>query len=413
MDVLSGRFLGVKKALSHQEHWRASPELTKRLFAELKEQPAAVEAAKQREKQRKQAYLHALLKTDGPCCRQDPAWLEAKFDQLMEKADSKALQMPSAEQMTWRWAFELADRDDRRYFAYKFQYAVYSDMVDQRASASGVTSGAPRLNGGAELLNVSKRIFSDAAYCIKHIKNMVANGTAEPEPIGAPPSMPRAVESVIFRLASKLRSHRLPVYKNLLIYHAQVAISGTKAALNFAKIDADGKYKLDMDGGLMWDYNKWDNWVYRRFIGDRRAVRMLGVLEPPSQLPRPPTVIALCASTCLTPHCRKARPRASRLFSMCLAPSGIRLRPWSLTSVVTCNALSCVRTCRTHFLFRFRMLAPCPTHTRKQPPPSPPRQRRQDEGIAFYNENYDEKDVDEEGVPKEPIAFWFPEERWR
>ena len=36
-----------------------------------------------------------------------------------------------------------------------------------------------------------------------------------------------------------------------------------------------------------------------------------------------------------------------------------------------------------------------------------------DEGIAFYNENYDEEDKDEAGVPKEPIAFWFPEERWR
>lgn len=271
MDVLSGRFPGVKKALSHEEHWRASPELTKQLFAELKEQPTAVEAAKQREKQRKLAYLHTLTTGDGQCCREDPAWLEEKFDQLMEKANATALRMASAEQMTWRWTFEKASRDDRRYFAYKFQYAVYADLVDQAAG------GAPRLVGGSELLDLSKRIFSDAAYCIRHIKNMVANGTIEPEPVGAPPSMPREVESVIFRLASKLRSHRLPVYKSLLIYHAQVAISGTLAALNFAKTDADGEYELDMDGGLMWDYNKFDNWVYKRFIGDRRAVRMLGV----------------------------------------------------------------------------------------------------------------------------------------
>ena len=77
------------------------------------------------------------------------------------------------------------------------------------------------------LLELARRIFSNEAYSTKHIKNMVAAGREEPEPVGAPTSMPRAVESVLFRLASKLRSHRLPVYKSLIIYHAQQAIGGT------------------------------------------------------------------------------------------------------------------------------------------------------------------------------------------
>ena len=293
MDVLGGRFAGIKKALSHQDHRRASPELTRNLFEELKDQPAAVEMAKQRERQRKEAYLQALVAGDGPCCRQDLAWLENRFDHLMERADSTALEMSCDEQMTWRWTFELAPREDRRYFAYKFQFSVYSDMVESREG------GAQRLAGGAQLLEVSRRIFSDCAYCTKHIKTMVAKGIAEPEPVGAPRSMPREVESVLFRLAAKLRSHRLPVYKSLLIYHAKAAIAGTRAALNFARIGADGEYLLSEDNELSWDDVKWDNWVYRRFIGDRRAVRMLLILEPPLQ---PPCGRAGAASVCTNSH---------------------------------------------------------------------------------------------------------------
>ena len=88
---------------------------------------------------------------------------------------------------------------------------------------------------------------------------------------------------------------------------------------------------------------------------------------------------------------------------MCLALGGIPLRPWSLTSVVTFKPLSYVRVRRT------RPVLPSYVSSNLHRPC----QRRQDEGIAFYNENYDEQDVDEEGVPKEPIAFWFPEEKWR
>lgn len=36
-----------------------------------------------------------------------------------------------------------------------------------------------------------------------------------------------------------------------------------------------------------------------------------------------------------------------------------------------------------------------------------------DEGIAEINEEYDEMDKDENGIPKQPIAFWKKGEEWR
>lgn len=372
MDVLSGRFPGVKKAVEHQDNWGACRQLTTTLLSELKGCPAALEAAKLREHQRKTAYLHALSASDGIACRQDPEWLESKFDHLMTKASSEALRMPLEEQMTWRWTFERAPRDDRRYFAYKFQYAVYKGLVGQAAT------GAPRLTGGAMLLELARRIFSNEAYSTKHIKNMVAAGREEPEPVGAPTSMPRAVESVLFRLASKLRSHRLPVYKSLIIYHAQQAIGGTRAALNFAQTSPDGEYILDDDGGLLWDYKKLDHWVYRRFIGDRRDVR--------SNCPTRPLLHSASAylHTLIAPH-------ASRLH----------VPPLQEGAATGSQVILDVHRARWH---SFEAMEPYfRTHV----------QALVDEGIAFYNENYDEDDVDEEGVPKEPIAYWFPEEKWR
>ena len=91
------------------------------------------------------------------------------------------------------WCFELAEKDDRRYWSYKFQYTVYGDLV--AASEGGL------VKGGNALHSLAASIFGDAAYCSKQIKNCCRQEdlTERPEQ-GRPPTLfPRDVEAVLFR----------------------------------------------------------------------------------------------------------------------------------------------------------------------------------------------------------------------
>ena len=68
----------------------------------------------------------------------------------------------------------------------------------------------------------------------------------------------------------RLRECKVAVYKHTVIDYAMRLIGTHEAALNFARVH-DGEYVLNEDkdlGGFAWDMLKWDNWYYRRFLGD-------------------------------------------------------------------------------------------------------------------------------------------------
>lgn len=362
MAVLGGRFTSVKKALAHEEFRAASPKVTGETYDRLKGQPLAVQAAVGAESQRKQKQLALIVNSVEPSARDDMAWQEDQFEKLLARANASALRMPEQEKATWRWAFERTNRYDRRYFAFKFQYAVYSDLVEHKSST--------RLQGGNELYDLARYIFSDCAYCTRQIRHYALAKISEPSPMGAPTSMPRHVESVLFRLVSKLRSMRCPVYKSTVIFYAQTLLKGTAIQANFSQTDEHGDFKLDKHGRLQWDSIKFDNWVYRRLISDRKAVSLHAMHACTAPLPSPPP------------------------------PTPLPLA-WQEGVTTGRQVILDVHRAKWH---SFEAMEPYfRTHV----------QALVDEGIAFYNENYDEEDVDDNGVPKEPIAFWFPDERWR
>jgi hypothetical protein len=64
-----------------------------------------------------------------------------------------------------------------------------------------------------------------------------------------------------------------PVWRHTVVDLAKRLIGPHEAHINFALVSEDGKsyvHNTDPDGpgGLQWDESKWDNWYYRRFLGD-------------------------------------------------------------------------------------------------------------------------------------------------
>jgi hypothetical protein len=266
MAKLGGRFQTLAQALAHEDFRKASPPLARKLLAKLAADKATVADAKEREECRRQDEIEAFVsgtKVDSTNCRKDLVWLEEQFDRLVIHASRAALFMDSAELNTFRWIFELADLEDRRYWSFQFQLKVYRDLIR-------ITEGALVL-GGKRLFDVAAHIFgSDGAYSIRSIKNAVRDGKEEPGFVGRPTHFPREPEAVLFRFISKLRSLKCPVFKSWVIDYGMCCLEGTEASLNFAMTDANGDYVPSEHGGFKWDMDKLDSWFYRRFIGDRK-----------------------------------------------------------------------------------------------------------------------------------------------
>lgn len=264
--VLGGRFNNIKTAVAHQDFARAPIELVKEIFERIKDNEDAINFANIKEDERLQAELQSILSCeDSTPSRSDLPWLEERFKRLMLEADGDALHMNEFDIAKWKWTFELAELDDRRYYAYAFQYAVYKDLTRRNTGAYVV--------GGQKLVEVASSIFgNDGAYSMRQVKDAVAAGIcSRPEP-GRRPSFPRDVEGVLFKFIAKLRSVKCPVYRSTVIHYAKVLLEGTEASLNFAKIK-EGVFVPSPHGGVEWDNVKLNNWFYRRFIGDRREVR--------------------------------------------------------------------------------------------------------------------------------------------
>ena len=95
----------------------------------------------------------------------------------------------------------------------QFMCAAYGYLMDSKSGALVV--------GGDRLLELSKALFGTHTYCLRSIRDAVMaarrNGLLEPplpNMTGRPTSLPREIESVIFKFLSKLRTWKCPVYKS-------------------------------------------------------------------------------------------------------------------------------------------------------------------------------------------------------
>lgn len=266
--ILGGRFADVQSALTTAEFQDVSVSLVMETLTAIRREDLTMKAAQEMEKDRRQKQIQGLLDAthgDWLASRNDVVWLEQIFeDNLMTRANRNAIKhgFTVDDIRVYAWCFELADKADRRHWAYKFQYTVHADLV--AASDDGTAKGS------AALQSLASRIFGDAAYCAKQIKNCFAKGLTERPDAGRPTSFPRDVESVLFRYAALLRLNDIAVFKSTCIACGMRLLEGTVASLNFARV-VDGNYVPCPHGGVEWDMDKWSKWFQRRLIGDRKS----------------------------------------------------------------------------------------------------------------------------------------------
>ena len=326
----------MRSALSHPDFQAAMPAIVQETLTTLQQDQFASDAAQHMEEDRRHKQLEDIVGKNGMQVRNDLTWLEEVFqDKLMSRANRNAITGFSVDEIrVFAWCFEFAEKDDRRYWSYTFQYAVHEDLV-----AAGTDGTA---HGSTALHSLASKIFGDAAYCSKQIKRCVAKGLTERPDQGRPTSFPRSVESVLFRYMSMLRLNEIAVFKSTAIDLGMRLLEGTEASLNFARV-VDGKYVPSPNGGVEWDMEKWSKWFKRRLIGDRK-------------------------------------------------PGGARVGNQTLLDIHRAKWHS------------FGAMAPYYyTHV----------QALVDEKICYYNQEYDETVLGDDGHPLQPIAFWVKGEEWR
>jgi hypothetical protein len=264
--ILGGRFPDIRSALNDPEFLEASAPLVAETLEKIRKSSQASKAAELWEQRRRETYFKALVnltEDEASTLRQDISWLQSMFDTLLTKSDRRFISRITVDDMrVFSWCFELAPKDDRRYWSYTFQYNVYKDLVAM--SDGGLVAGGDRL------YEMAKTIFGDAVYTTRHIKDSVAKGHTERPDQGRPCSFPRDVESVLFRYVSMLRINNHQVYKSTVLHYGMKLLEGTAASLAFA-LKQNGKYVPHPAGGVEWDMQKLDMWFYRRFMGDRKA----------------------------------------------------------------------------------------------------------------------------------------------
>jgi hypothetical protein len=129
--VLGGRFRNVKHALKHEDFAGADHPLTSELLENMRENQEAVTSAIEEEEERvAKAMAEATASTSDAERRSDLVWLEEQFTLLLCVATADAITMAEHERLRYGWIFQLGEMEDRRYYAYKFQYSVYTDLLD-------------------------------------------------------------------------------------------------------------------------------------------------------------------------------------------------------------------------------------------------------------------------------------------
>ena len=82
--------------------------------------------------------------------------------------------------------------------------------------------------GGAELEELAQYLFGDAAYSLRHIREMVKLKRELPAAEGRRPHFPRDAESVLFRFIAKLRQSRILLCSGLLCSDADDRIASVQ-----------------------------------------------------------------------------------------------------------------------------------------------------------------------------------------
>ena len=282
-DTAGGRFEGIKQALAHPDYRNASASQARAIYEGLVDSVSAVAACRARE-------ADVLIKAAAADTQCDDICLQWEyFHELMLYADSDALGMADLDVERWRSKFATADREDRRYWGYRFMYEVYSDLISWKSGFN--------VRGGALLHSLTKRIFgSDAAYSLHQIRSNALAGKKEKPRAGRPANFPEDAEEELFRFAATMRMHKWPCYKSFVIEYAKRLLAPTEYALNFAR-EKDGEFVLDKEGWYLWDETKLSDWFHRRFSARAPASPPPHLID--AELPPPP---------CLSPHAPTATP---------------------------------------------------------------------------------------------------------
>ena len=249
LAVLGGRFPSLGAALKHNEFCEASPKLAKEIHQQLQNNKDVIQHSEELELARLAKLREAISASmGGESMQSDIVWVETIFDELMmESRTGNIIGMTEQQLLTYAWAFEKAPFDDRRYFAYHCMYAAFEQLMERtEADDQSCTAGAALLHQQFAV------VFPNTVYCIKSIQNHVKNGDTEQPFLGRPTSLPRAVETVLFKFISKLRTLRYPTFKSVVIDYMKRLISGTQISLNFARV-TNGKYVPCVHGGVEWD----------------------------------------------------------------------------------------------------------------------------------------------------------------
>ena len=235
LAIVGGRFPDLRSAILDPEFKLASPTLVKQTVGRIKDDSFAVQAVEFEEEERRAALQEAFVSStdkDGSSTRTDLAWLETVFSCLMARATSAdVLKMNLDDLRIFRWCFELADKSDRRFWAYKFQYLVHTSLV-QRSEEKQQKC----VVGSSQLHSLAFSIFRDGAYCSKQIADAVKHGRETPPDMGRPVNFPREVETVLFRWVSMMRLNDIQVYQSTVIDKAMQLLEGTEASLYFARV---------------------------------------------------------------------------------------------------------------------------------------------------------------------------------
>ena len=390
LAVLGGRFTGgVKEALAHEEFQGvATRHYTDQFLDEYRGNAEFVAAAKAAEEQRLAAEdARVAAERAGALDLQrsnDPEYVAHCFSQTLLIAAEGGVQLSQPEVQHWKALFEQSDPETLRDMSYRFQLAAWSGVVERADS-----SKQPR--GNDQIRQRAMEIFGEkAAWSARSIADAVA-GRRSGERKGRPCSYPKEIEEVLVRFIAKLRQCKAAVYKWTVMDYAMRLISKHEAALNFARVDADGNFVRNEElGGFEWDMCKLDHWYYRRFLGDHPE------LSTGDTTPQGLEAQAKCTSQRwkVSPVCPpkpkfllKTTTFSLSALKICIFSGNQRLLDSSRAKWGTAANM------RPHYDNIIRELI--------------------GNGIARRNPLHDPNDKDADGMPKEPEAVYVPGEEYR
>ena len=190
-----------------------------------------------------------------------PEIVKATFDALMAAASS-GRELNPVERCKMIQVFKLVEKTERRSMSLKWATTMWAT---KQANSTKATRGMKFIREECEALFGDGCVWS--AVSIKSYVKQNETGK-EPRKMGKDFAFPKDAEENLSHFVSLLRKCKCPVYKETVIDYAQGLISGHVAAANFRRVDKHGSVIKNAEGKSTWDMKKFNNWYYRRFLGD-------------------------------------------------------------------------------------------------------------------------------------------------